>query len=78
MGLLGDALPKMNTSTEPPQVRTVSAMSARLQAAIYPDPLLQYLEFPCGLPSKYFPVPMLLNLSVSIGTGVSNMTRLLV
>ena len=33
----------------------------------------QHLEFPCGLPSKYYPGQMLLNLSVRMGTVVSNM-----
>ena len=35
----------------------------------------QHQEFPSGLPSKYYPGPMLLNFSVLMGTGVSNMAR---
>ena len=33
----------------------------------------QHLELPSGLPSKYYLGPMLLNFSVEMGTGVSNM-----
>ena len=33
----------------------------------------QHLEFPSSLPSKYYPGPMLLNFSIQMGTGVSNM-----
>ena len=35
----------------------------------------QHQEFPSGLPSKYYPGPMLLNFSVLMGTGVSNMAQ---
>ena len=34
----------------------------------------QHLEFTSSLQSKYYPGPMLLNFSVQMGTGVSNMT----
>ena len=33
----------------------------------------QHLKFPSGLPSKYYPGPMLLNFSVQMGTSISNM-----
>ena len=32
----------------------------------------QHMEFPNGLPSKYYPGPMLLNFSIRMQTGVSN------
>ena len=35
----------------------------------------QHQEFPSGHPSKYYPGPMLLNFSVQMGTGVSNMAQ---
>ena len=35
----------------------------------------QLQEFPSGLPSKYYPGPMLLNFSVRMGTGDSNMAQ---
>ncbi len=34
---------------------------------------LEQLEFPSGLPSKYYPVPMLLNFSDRTRTGEFNM-----
>ncbi len=35
----------------------------------------QHQEFPGGHPSKYYPGPILLNFSVQMGTGVSNMAQ---
>ena len=40
---------------------------------LYPN--LQHQEFPSYPPSKYSPVPMLLNFIVRMGTGASNLTR---
>ena len=47
-----------------------------LSVASLSEPCQLYLEFPSGLPSKYYPGQMLLNFSVRMGTGASNMVCL--
>ena len=53
-------------------------LSTRILQHKDPNPCQEHLELPSGLPSKYHPGPMFLNLIVQMGTGVSKAAHLLV